>query len=203
MSGLSFFLKGLLLGISIAAPVGPIGILCIRRTLEHGFRTGFCSGLGAASADGIYGSVAAWGLVGITEFLTGWHTPLRTGGGVYLAFLGIRSILSPHPVLHGHGEDRMQAFTGLAGAYFSTFLLTISNPMTILSFSAIFASLGQVLHPAELAGGVFLGSVSWWLLLCWITMRLEKTVSFPGLPWITRCSGIVLLGFAASVLLHG
>ncbi|MBP6332702.1 MAG: LysE family transporter [Aminivibrio sp.] len=191
------FFRGAVLGFSIAAPVGPIGILCIRRTLEGGFLPGFLSGLGAAAADGLYGLAAALGLAALSSFLLEWNGPLRTGGGLFLVFLGLRALLdrsSPSP------EKKTAGTPGIYGNFFSTFLLTLTNPMTILSFSAIFTSLGPVVSPRILVAGVFSGSAFWWLILCGTADRLGTMLSPSSLVWIRRGSGILLLSFALSLL---
>jgi len=133
----TFWLSGLAIGFSIAAPVGPIGVLCVRRTLVEGRTSGFVSGLGAASADAIYGSIAAFGLTLISNFLITQQVWLRLIGGLFLCCLGLKTLLA---------KPAEQAATakgnGLIGAYVSTFFLTLTNPMTIISFAAIFAGLG-------------------------------------------------------------
>jgi LysE type translocator len=123
------FLRGLVIGFSIAAPVGPIGVLCIRRTLADGRAAGFFSGLGAATADALYGAVAAFGLTAISSVLIGQATWLRLGGGLFLCYLGIKTFLA-RPA----AEATPARATGLIGAYVSTLLLTLANPTTILSF---------------------------------------------------------------------
>lgn len=191
------FFRGAVLGFSIAAPVGPIGILCIRRTLESGFRSGFLSGLGAATADGLYGLAAALGLAALSSFLLEWNGPLRTGGGLFLLYLGLRTLLdrSAPPAENPHGRSAPGK-----GDYFSTFFLTLTNPMTILSFSAIFTGLGPVLSPWVLVAGVFSGSAAWWLILCGTADRLGTMISQTALLWIRRGSGILLSCFGLSVL---
>ena len=134
---MSLFLEGVVIGLAVAAPVGPIGVLCIRRTLAYGRASGLVSGLGAATADAAYGSVAALGLTFVTGLLVDAEAWLRLGGGVFLVFLGVKTFLSrpaERPVAAGRG--------GLPGAYASTLALTLANPSTILSFAAIFAGLG-------------------------------------------------------------
>jgi threonine/homoserine/homoserine lactone efflux protein len=133
---LSFLLRGLAIGFSIAAPIGPIGILCMRRTLVQGRVSGILSGLGAASADAIYGCIAALGLTLISDLLITQQSWLRLIGGVFLCYLGIKTFLS-NPSENATSIRRY----GLAGAYASTFLLTLANPLTILSFAAVFAGL--------------------------------------------------------------
>ena len=133
----SLFVRGLVIGFSIAAPVGPIGVLCIRRTLAEGQLYGLVSGLGAATADALYGCVAGFGLTFISAFLIGHKLWLSLIGGLFLLYLGIKTLLSKP------AEDAAKAEgKGLFRAYASTFLLTVTNPMTILSFAAIFAALG-------------------------------------------------------------
>lgn len=192
------FFKGMILGFSIAAPVGPIGILCIRRTLDGDFRTGFLAGLGAATADGLYGLTAALGLAALSSFLIEWNTPLRIGGALFLLFLGTRAILSPSTLPDNIEKNKTEKSTP---AYLSTFFLTLTNPMTILSFSAIFASLGPVHSPALLVAGVFSGSAAWWLLLCGVTQRLGDMLPPSAILYIRRGSGVLLLAFAVAIFL--
>ena len=162
----SLFLRGLVIGFSIAAPVGPIGVLCIRRTLANGRAAGLATGLGAATADGMYGCVAGFGLTFISSVLIDQQLWLRLFGGLFLCYLGIKTLLS-RPA----EQEAKAGGTGLLGSYASTFLLTVTNPMTILSFAAIFAGLGLANTSGSYASavilvlGVFLGSATWWLLL--------------------------------------
>jgi len=130
---LATFLRGLIIGLSIAAPVGPIGVLCIRRTLADGRAIGFASGLGAATADAVYGAVAAFGLSLVTNALVEQRVWLQAGGGVFLCYLGVRTWRAvPHVASGGPADGR-----GLAAAWASTFALTLTNPTTIISFAAI------------------------------------------------------------------
>lgn len=161
----SYLIKGLIIGFSIAAPVGPIGVLCIRRTLAEGLIFGLITGLGAATADAIYGCIAGFGLTFISSLLIDHQIWLRLVGGFFLCYLGIKTFLAmPH-------EQMVSAKGGLVGAYASTFFLTITNPMTILSFAAIFAAIGvastsgNYLSAGMLVLGVFVGSALWWFIL--------------------------------------
>lgn len=198
----NFLLKGILLGFSIAAPVGPIGILCIRRTLANGRLNGFVSGLGAATADAFYGSLAGFGLTLVTDFLVGNQGWLRLIGGVFLCYLGVRTFFA-QPA----SEPARASARGIAGAYTSTLLLTLSNPMTILSFVAIFAGLGlgntngDALSAASLVLGVFTGSALWWLLLSSGANLLRSQTNTQILRWVNRISGVLILGFGAAALL--
>ena len=196
------FLRGCLIGFSIAAPVGPIGVLCIRRTLAEGWVFGVVSGLGAATADALYGCIAGFGLTFISGALVSHQTGLRLVGGIFLCYLGVRTLLA---------RAAEQAATdrggGLLRAYASTFFLTLTNPVTILAFAAIFAGLGL----AEASGGyasagllvlgVFLGSASWWLLLCSVVGAFRTRFKPSGLLWVNRISGLIILGFGAYALI--
>lgn len=197
---LNFLLRGLILGFSIAAPVGPIGVLCIRRTLADGRTTGLVCGLGAATADALYGAVAAFGLTVLSTALVHQQTLLRGTGGAFLIFLGIRTLLARPAQQAAHTSGR-----GLAGAYTSTFLLTLTNPMTILSFTAIFAGLGLAAgggaaSAGALVAGVFLGSALWWLILSGGTALLRDKLSLLALQWVNRISGILIVFFGLAAL---
>lgn len=197
----SFLLRGILLGFSIAAPVGPIGVLCIRRTLAQGRAAGFVSGLGAATADAVYGCVAAFGLTAVSGFLVGQQSALRLAGGAFLLYLGARTFFAAPA-----GQASDAGGRGLPGAYASTFLLTLTNPMTILSFAAVFAGLGLVSaagdygSAASLVAGVFLGSAAWWLLLSGGVSLFRSRFTPGALRWVNRISGLVIAGFGAAAL---
>ncbi|MCK4924764.1 MAG: LysE family transporter [Spirochaetes bacterium] len=196
-----FFLRGLIIGISIAAPVGPIGILCIRRSLTQGQLSGFVSGLGAATADAVYGCVAAFGLTFISDVLIEQKFWIRLVGGAFLLYLGIRTILA-EPVREQGATVRSSPI----GAYASTFILTLTNPMTILSFAAVFAALGvgsmggDYLSAGLVVGGVFLGSATWWLTLSTIVSLFRKRFSVKSLRWVNRAAGAILCGFGVFAL---
>ncbi len=202
MDGIGFLIKGLLIGFSIAAPVGPIGVLCIRRTLAEGRAAGFASGLGAATADALYGCIAGFGLTLVTRFLMDQQVWLRLFGGAFLCYLGVKTILS-RPA----DQAAMAKGSGLAGAYGSTFLLTLTNPMTILSFAAVFAGLGlasaggSYASAGSLVLGVFTGSALWWLLLSGGASLLRGKFDARGLEWVNRISGVVITGFGVAALL--
>ena len=193
---LGLFLRGLLIGFSIAAPVGPIGILCIRRTLTEGRASGFLSGLGAATADALYGCVAGFGLTVISRFLVDQRFWIQLIGGIFLLALGIKTLRSAP-------AERAAAAsgTGLAASYASTLLLTLTNPMTILSFAGIFAALGVADTGGDLAAagklvlGVFIGSAAWWLILSGGVGLMRERLSSGVLHWTNRLSGAVLLAF--------
>lgn len=191
------FAKAALVGLSIAAPVGPIGLLCMQRSLTQGARAGFVSGLGAATADAIYGAIGAFGLTAITHLFTSLATPLTVLGSLFLAWLGLQ-LLRTKPVA---GSSAGSTKGSALNAYLSTLALTLTNPMTILSFLAIFAALSDtnVLAPRS-AGlmvlGVFLGSALWWFLLAGGVSLLRHRISSSTMLWISRSAGFFLLGFA-------
>ncbi len=198
-----FFLKGVIVGLSIAAPVGPIGILCIRRTLANGRAAGFVSGLGAATADAMYSAAAGLGLTVVASVLVGGQQWLRLVGGFFLLYLGIRTWRSA-----GQGgalSNAPDAPRGLLGAYASTLAFTLTNPMTILSFAAIFAGLGvasgaRYASAAALVAGVFCGSALWWLSLSTSVGALRDHLSTSGVQWVSRASGAIIAGFGVQAL---
>ncbi len=200
--GINLFLKGLIIGLSIAAPVGPIGVLCIRRTLAEGRVSGFFSGLGAATADAVYGSIAGFGLTFISNFLINQQIWLRLIGGMFLCYLGVKTFLDK-PAKEGVSINEKN----LIGVYASTFFLTLTNPMTILSFAAIFAGLGlastggNYISAGILVFGVFIGSALWWLILSLGTGFFRTKFNPNKLRWVNKISGIIILGFGMLALL--
>lgn len=194
-------LRGFLLGLAIAAPVGPIGVLCIRRTLAQGRAIGFISGLGAATADALYGCIAAFGLTAVSALLVRHRAWLGLAGGLFLCYLGIKTLLS-RPAM----EAALAEGSGLAGAYFSTLLLTLTNPMTILSFVAVFAGLGVGRAgngygaAAAVVLGVFLGSSAWWFLLSGGVSLVRAKFDARAMLWVNRVSGVIILGFGLFAL---
>jgi threonine/homoserine/homoserine lactone efflux protein len=198
----SFLLKGLVIGFSIAAPVGPIGVLCIRRTLTGGRILGLLSGLGAATADAIYGCVAGFGMTFISSFLIHQKMWLGMVGGLFLCYLGLKTFLAKPAE-----QASSAASAGSIGAYASTFFLTLTNPMTILSFAAIFAGLGigssrgNYLSAAVLVLGVFTGSSLWWLALSIGFSTIRSKFNPQGLRWVNRVSGVVISGFGLFALM--
>ena len=198
---MDIFLRGLLIGFSIAAPVGPIGVLCIRRTLAEGRLAGFLSGMGAASADMLYGAVAAFGLTAVQDILLGQSNWLRLVGGIFLLYLGLKTFLSK-PAEQAARSSR----GGLFGAYLSTFFLTITNPITILSFIAIFAGLrlgetnGDYSSATTMVLGVFLGSAVWWLTLSTGVSFLREKFTPALLTWVNRLAGVIIFTFGTAAL---
>ena len=199
---LSLFLRGLVIGFSIAAPVGPIGVLCIRRTLADGRASGFLSGLGAATADALYGCVAGFGLTVISSFLVDQRSWIQLLGGVFLLALGVRTLRSA-PAQQAAAAS---AGRGLTASYLSTLFLTLTNPMTIISFAGIFAALGVAETGGSLSSagllvtGVFTGSAAWWLILSGGVGLMRDRLASGVLLWVNRASGAVLLAFGTAAV---
>jgi threonine/homoserine/homoserine lactone efflux protein len=197
----TFLVRGLVIGFTIAAAVGPISLLTIRRTIAHGRVYGLASGLGVASADASYGAVAAFGLTAVTSVLVGARTALALIGGVFLVWLALRTIRARPASSAAVADDR----PGLVAAFLSIYGLTMTNPMTILSFAGIFAGLGLAgrggPEAALLTAGVFLGSSLWWVGLTAVVGRLRERITPRVLLWINRVSGTVLLVFGSLSIL--
>jgi len=199
---LATFLRGLIIGFSIAAPVGPIGVLCIRRTLADGRAIGFASGLGAATADALYGAVAAFGLSLVTNTLVEQRLWLQIVGGIFLLYLGVRTWMA----VPGDASGTARSPGGLAAAWVSTFALTLTNPTTIISFAAIFAGLGlgQRVDGYRAASvmvlGVFLGSAIWWFFLSVGVGLLRSSLTPARLGWVNRGAGAIIAAFGVVAL---
>lgn len=199
---LGLMLRGVAIGLSIAAPVGPIGVLCIRRTLTEGRWVGLVSGLGAATADALYGLIGALGLTFVSGFLLRQQTWFRLAGGVFLLYLGARLFIAHAAAPAAAAPSRGR---GLAAAYTSTLVLTLTNPITILFFAGIFAGLGLAEQDGYggallLVAGVFLGSALWWLMLSGAVSLLRSRLDARALVWINRLSGLVVAGFGIAAL---
>lgn len=209
---LFLFLKAALVGLSIAAPVGPIGLLCIQRTLVSGPGMGFISGLGAASADAVYGAVGAFGLTAVTQLFIEATTPLTLFGASFLTWLGFKMIFSQPTgdasgaIMVSERADGIKSGDSIEGikAFASMFALTLSSPVTILSFVAVFAAISG---SAELTGqshsaaavmvlGVFIGSACWWLMLAAGVSCIRHKLGPQTLLWVSRIAGGVLLSVA-------
>jgi threonine/homoserine/homoserine lactone efflux protein len=196
-------LQGVVLGLSIAAPVGPIAMLCIRRTLLDGWRYGMIAGLGAATADALYGCIAAFGLTLIANVLLAHQRWLGLGGGLFLCYLGAKTLVA-QPTTQLSAVQR----AGLLRTYGTTFALTLSNPLTILSFAAIVTGLGATTSASSygdagvLVMGVFVGSMLWWICLSSAVSLLRIRMTVGSLRWISLVSGVVMLGFGILALVR-
>ncbi|HYH93397.1 MAG TPA: LysE family transporter [Candidatus Saccharimonadales bacterium] len=196
----TLLVRGLVLGFTIAAAVGPISLLCIRRTLAEGRLVGMASGLGVATADATYGAIAAFGLTAVTDLLLDWRRALGIVGGLFLLWLAWRTFRS----VPGEAATAVPRRGGLLGAYASTLGLTLTNPMTILSFAALFVGLG--ITGGDAAGatlltlGVFLGSAAWWMVLVSVVGALRSRITPVGLRRVNIVSGLLIGAFAIVAL---
>ncbi len=219
---MSLFIKGLIVGFCLAAPVGPIAALCVQRTISKRLLSGLISGLGAAAADAFYGMVAAFGATIVSEFLIAERSWMQRVGGVILIFMGLRLFLTkPKPesgkgsreteVGKGHGGKKATSNNsrGLMGDFLSTFLLTLTNPMTFVAFAAVFATMGigavrgRPFLTAELVGGVLLGSQLWWTILCGGAHALRRHFDYRKLITINKATGVFVIGVGVVYLFLG
>jgi threonine/homoserine/homoserine lactone efflux protein len=193
----------MLIGFSIAAPVGPIGLLCIRRSIAQGAGYGFISGLGAATADTLYGAIAVFGLTMVANLLTSFQAFLQLGGGLFLCYLGYHTYfacVARKPATAVNGD--------LIGAYISVLLLTLTNPLTMLVFLSIFAGLGigpgngDYFTAAIFVVGVFGGSALWWLLLSGTVGLFRANFTQRQMILINKVSGIIIGCFGILVLMN-
>jgi len=196
-----FFLKGLIIGFGMAVPIGPLGIMCIRKTLAEGHSRGLMIGIGAATADSLYSSVAAFGLTFISDVIASQYFWLRLVGGALLLYLGIRTFRAKRkdptiPVINKR----------LLESYVSAFLLALTNPVTFFAFVAVFAAFGlghklNVISACIIVIGVFTGSCLWFLTLGFVATLFRKKLDAGGLRWVNKISGvlIILSGLAAFV----
>ena len=195
------FIKGTALGFSIAAPIGPVGLLCIRRTLGGGRLAGFVSGLGAATADAVYGCLAGFGLTFVTSLLVGEQHWLRLVGGLFLCYLGIKTLMTEPAERPATAKEN-----GLIGAYVSTFFLTFTNPLTILSFAAVFAGMGLAgenrgyVSALSLVFGVLAGSALWWFFLCGIVGLFRNKLGPRGMKRVNAFAGLIIAAFGGTTL---
>ena len=198
---LSFFFRGFLLAITIAAPVGPTGVLCMQRTLTGGPLYGFISGLGASTAHAIFGSIAAFGLTFVSRFLAEQQFWFRLISGVFICYLGTRVFL----LVPATRRAPMRS-AGYVGGFASIFALTLLNPITALFFVGVFPVLGHVgqdtgyVSASTLVLGVFTGSTLWWLVLSIVTSIFQGRVSPSAMRWVNRISGSMIIAFGIVIL---
>lgn len=200
---IGLFWRGIGIGFAIAAPVGPIGMLCIQQTLVRGRWFGLVAGLGAASADAIYGCIAAFGLGAISSLVVSGDFWLRLGGGLFLCYLGIKTFMAPAISVAAIATSNPTAT--LPFTYATTFGLTLTNPATIILFSGIFAGLGATQIPQGIGAiflvfGVFCGSAMWWFLLSSSVGLLHGNLSSQLSRQLNRLCGVIFLVFGAIAL---
>lgn len=196
------FIKGIIIGFAIAAPVGPVGALCIKRTMHNGRMAGLMSGLGAAAADTCFAIIAAFGLTFISDILMKGSYWLRLVGGLFLLYLGIKTFVSQYSE-----DSHLNAPTSHFSYFLTTFLLTITNPLTILGFAALFASSGlsytphDFISPAILSTGVFLGSGFWWVIVTEGITFFRKKITKQVFRWTNKIAACIIIGFGVYMLL--
>ena len=196
----TLLLKGIIIGFALALPIGPIGILCIRKTATEGHLSGMIVGFGAATADALYGFIAAFGLTVISDALLTRQGWIRLIGGAFLCYLGIKTLLAKPP-----SNTQQVNGKGFLGSYISTFLLTLTNPLSIIAFLGVFAGFGlrngnlSLGSASTLIAGVFLGSALWFFLLSYGITLFRDKFNATGLGWVNRISGslIILFGLIA------
>lgn len=199
---IELFLKGLMIGFSIAMPVGPIGLLCIRNVLTFGILCGLVTGLGAACADAVYGALAGFGVTTISSFLETHSIYLQLIGALFLCYLGVSTFLAKAST--GGGTETSLTHSR---AFVTTFFLTLTNPMTIISFAGVYAGLGIGNGSSDFSGamtttvGVFLGSAAWWLILSLVSSFFKEKMNANSSVWLNKFSGSVLFGFGAFALI--
>jgi threonine/homoserine/homoserine lactone efflux protein len=193
-------IKGLIVGLVIALPAGPVGVLCVRRCLFEGAAYGLVSGLGAATADASFAAIAGFGVTFLRDWLLNYQDWFGLAGGVFLILFGTKALL-----VHGRREPEPLAGERLLGAFATTFMLTIANPITILAFAAIFAKLGTasaagLWEVSLLVAGVFLGSLLWWLGISFGIAAMRHRAGDIVLLWLNRVSGAILLSSGGGLL---
>lgn len=198
MNGL---LEGIILGFSIAAPVGPIALLCIRTTINQGFTSGIAAGLGAASADALYGAIVGFGLATLHQIVLKMQMFLSILGGAFLIYLGIKTMFAKPTTQTPTASNGK----GLTGAFLSTFFLTLSNPLTILAFAAVVAAMGletgvDYATACTFVTGVFLGSGAWYLLLSGLVTQVRTKINENMFRIVNQISGAIILAFAIYIL---
>jgi threonine/homoserine/homoserine lactone efflux protein len=198
---IEIFLKGIVAGLFIAAPVGPVALLCVKRAMYYGAAGGLAAGLGAALADAVFGAIAGFGVAAVSGWLIEHSEPIRGVGGVILIALGLHLFVS-----RTKPSENGASSAGLAGTFVTTFMLTLTNPITILSFITVFASLGlagfnmDYAQAGILVAAVFLGSAVWWIAISAIVVLARGRIGFEWMPVIKRWAGILIIGFGIYAL---
>lgn len=196
------FIKGLMIGFSIAIPVGPIGMLCVRNVLVYGILCGLITGLGAACADAIYGALAGFGITAIGVFLEEYSIYLQLSGALFLCYLGVITFFAKP-----HTSNTTETSVTLSRAFLTTFFLTLINPMTIISFAGVYAGLGIGIGSSNISEalittlGVFFGSAIWWLILSLVTSLFKDRMTTKFSIWLNKFSGSIIFGFGAMALI--
>ncbi len=200
----ALFARMVLIGVVIAAPVGAMAMLLVQRTLAHGWRAGAATGAGIATADGTYAALAAFGVTAVSQWLVTYQTWFRIIGGLALIWLGWRALRTPPTHRAAEAKDSAR----LAPLYTSAVGLTLTNPMTIMAFAAVFAGAGLVAQAGAGSAlavtlGVACGSMLWWLALTTGTWAVRHAVSDRSMLVVNRVSGGVLIAFGVLAIVAG
>ena len=203
MIGVWLLSKGLMAGLAIAVPVGPVNVMCASRTLTRGKLAGFMSGLGAATADALYGGIAAFSITFVIEFLERQEFWIRVVGGFLLIAIGLMYLRKPGQAAIEREEKR-----DVQSDYASTLLLTLTNPTTVLSFLAVLAGLGMAEHrewwlTILLVGGIFCGSMLWWVILVMVVNHFRDRFDQRAMTWMNRVAGVAIGAFGIFTLIIG
>jgi len=208
MTDVYLVISGVVMGLIAAVPIGPVNLICIRRTFAFGPLNGFMSGLGAALGDGIFAAIMGFGLTWIAQLIEGYATVIELIGGAMMVWMGYRTFISP-PVPRCSEEKADSEGTNLARAMVSTFALTVTNPVTLLSFGVMFASLGGLaggagsFHDATfVVAGVVGGSAGWWLALTTVIGLFHTRIDERAMRMINRICGVLVMGCGSAVLIH-
>ncbi len=197
-----FFLKGLVIGFAMAVPIGPIGVLCIRKTLTEGHAHALIIGFAAATADALYASIAAFGLTFVSDVIASQHIWLGVGGGGLLLFIGIRTFRARHKEPITPFENK-----GLLGSYASALLLALTNPFIIFALVAVFAAFGlghrlTISSASLLVAGLFGGSLLWFQTLGYVSTLFRRRLDSGGLRWVNRVSGVLIILSGVAVVVR-
>lgn len=198
----SVFLRGLVLGVVIAAPVGPVGLLCIRRTLQRGLFAGLATGLGAGFADAFFAALAAFGVTAAVETLTGYEKEIRIFGGLFLLIMAVHGLFKKIVIV----RESDASVRGLIKAFASGFFITLTNPLTIIGILAVIATFAGHLtywQAATLTGGIFCGSAAWWLFLSGGVFLIRHHFTDKAITWVNRSTAVLLLVLAAWAIFTG
>ena len=208
MTYLYLVLSGVVMGLIAAVPIGPVNLICIRRTFAFGPLNGFVSGLGAALGDGIFAAIMGFGLTWIAQLIEGYATIIELIGGALMVWMGYKTFVSP-PVPRCPDDRPDKAGSNLARVMLSTFALTITNPVTLLSFGVMFAGLGGLsggagsYHDAGfVVAGVVGGSAGWWLALTTVIGLFHAKIDERAMRMINRICGVLVVGCGLAVLIH-
>jgi threonine/homoserine/homoserine lactone efflux protein len=208
MTGLYLILSGVVMGLIAAVPIGPVNLICIRRTFAFGPLNGFVSGLGAALGDGLFAAITGFGLTWIAQLIEGYATIIELIGGALMVWMGFKTFVAP-PMPRQEDDGNDGEGTNLMRAMVSTFALTITNPVTLLSFGVMFAGLGGLAGGAGsftdasfVVGGVIAGSTGWWLALTTLIGLFHARIDEKAMRLINRICGLLVIGCGLAVLVH-